>query len=296
MKITFLGTGIMGAPMARKLVEAGHQVTVWNRTPGKARVDGARVAESIKDAATDADVVWLCVSDTAAAEEVLLGPGGVIEVARPGMTIADSSTISPKASRNFAQRFRERGARFVDCPVTGSKIGAENGQLIFIVGGDDDVIEYLRPLFDAMGQKVFHIGGNGMGLAAKLSMNLNIALIFEGFAEGLVLAEKAGVAPQQMLEIIESTMLRSGVVEYKKPFILSRDFSPNFPLSLMLKDIHLMLEHARDLRVKLPALETVEEVYAVAEEEGMASQDFAGTLTLLEKWAGISGDTTRVAD
>jgi 3-hydroxyisobutyrate dehydrogenase/2-hydroxy-3-oxopropionate reductase len=258
MKITFLGTGIMGAPMARKLVEAGHQVTVWNRTPEKARVEGARVAASIREAAADAEVVWLCVSDTAAAEAVLLGPGGVIDVARPGMTIADSSTISPKASRSFAQRFRERGARFVDCPVTGSKIGAENGQLIFIVGGDTDAVEFLRPLFDIMGQKVFHIGGNGMGLAAKLSMNLNIALIFEGFAEGLVLAEKAGVTPEQMLEITEATMLRSGVVEYKKPFILSRDFSPNFPLSLMLKDIHLMLEHARDLRVKLPALETVE--------------------------------------
>lgn len=286
----------MGAPMARKLVEAGHQVTVWNRTPGKAHVDGARVAGSIKEAAMDAEVVWLCVSDTEAAEEVLLGSGGVIEVARPGMTIADSSTISPKASRGFAQRFRERGARLVDCPVTGSKIGAENGQLIFIVGGEPDAVEYLMPLFEIMGKRVFHIGGNGMGLAAKLSMNLNIALIFEGFAEGLVLAEKAGVSPQQMLEIIESTMLRSGVVEYKKPFILDRDFSPNFPLSLMLKDIHLMLEHARDLRVKLPALETVEEVYSVAEEEGLAPQDYAATLTLLEKWAGISAETPHAAD
>jgi len=287
----------MGAPMARKLAEAGHQVTVRNRTPSKARVDGARVASTIKEAAADAEIVWLCVSDTAAAEEVLLGPGGVIEVARPGMIVADSSTISPKASRAFAQRFRERGARFVDCPVTGSKIGAENGELIFIVGGEPDVVETLNPLFEVMGKKVFHIGGNGMGLAAKLSMNLNIALIFEGFAEGLVLAEKAGVSAQQMLEIMEATMLRSGVVEYKKSFILERNFSPNFPLSLMLKDIHLMLEHARDLRVKLPALETVEEVYAVAEEEGLASQDYVATLTLLEKWAGISGgEATRAAD
>lgn len=287
----------MGAPMARKLVEAGHQVTVWNRTLPKARVEGARVAPTIKEAATDAEVVWLCLSDTAAVEEVLLGPGGVVDVARPGMTIADSSTISPKASRAFAQRFRERGARFVDCPVTGSKIGAENGQLIFIVGGEPEVVETLAPLFEIMGKQFFHVGGNGMGLAAKLSMNLNVALIFEGFAEGLVLAEKAGVSAQQMLEIIDATMLRSGVVEYKKPFIVNRDFSPNFPLSLMLKDIHLMLEHARDLRVKLPALETVEEVYAVAEEEGLAGQDYAATLTLLEKWAGLAGgDVPHAAD
>lgn len=287
----------MGAPMARKLVEAGHQVTVWNRTPSKARVEGARVASSILDATADAEVVWLCVSDTAAADAVLLGPGGVIEAARPGMIVADSSTISPKASRGFAQRFRERGARFVDCPVTGSKVGAENGQLIFIVGGESDVVETLDPLFQIMGKKVFHVGGNGMGLAAKLSMNLNIALIYEGLAEGLVLAEKAGVSAQQMLDIMGATMLRSGVLEYKKDFILQRDFSPNFPLGLMLKDIHLMIEHARDMRVKLPALETVEEVYSVAEEEGMASQDYAATLTLLEKWAGLpGGEATRAAD
>lgn len=291
MKVAFLGTGIMGGPMAANLVKAGHEVTVWNRTAAKAQAlqdaAGARVAISPAEAAADCSIVWICVSDTAAVERVLLADDGVVGVARPGLLVADSSTISPSASRDFAARLRDRGADLVDCPVTGSKRGAEAGQLVFIAGGRKESLERLDPLFQAMGQRVFHIGGNGMGLAAKLAMNLNIALIFEGFAEGLVLAEKAGVQPRQMLEIIASTMLRSGVVEYKGPFVERRDFTPNFPLALMLKDIHLMLDFARELRVKLPALETVEEIYTVAAEEGLAGADYVATLTLLEKWAGL---------
>ncbi len=288
MRIAFCGTGIMGRPMAAKLIEAGHDLHLWNRTPDKANLPGGHIAATPAEAARDADVVWVCVSDTAAAERVLLNPAdGVLQSARPGMIVADSSTISPRASREFAARFAERCAAFADCPVTGSKVGAEKGELIFIVGGEPDPVAKLRPLFEIMGKRVFHLGGNGMGLAAKLAMNLNIALIYEGFAEGLVLAEKSGIPAARMIEIISATMLRSGVVEYKSPFVERRDFSPNFPLRWMQKDIHLMLEHARELRVKLPALETVEEVYALAGEEGMADLDYAATLLLLEKWAGI---------
>lgn len=288
MRIAFCGTGIMGRPMAAQLIKAGHELRLWNRTPEKARLPGGQIAATPAAAAQDADVVWVCVSDTAAAEQVLLDPAtGVLPSARPGMIVADSSTISPRASREFAARFAERGAAFADCPVTGSKAGAEKGELIFIVGGETETVAQLRPLFEVMGKRVFHLGANGMGLAAKLAMNLNIALIYEGFAEGLVLAEKSGVPAARMLEIISATMLRSGVVEYKGPWVERRDFSPNFPLRWMLKDIHLMLEHARELRVKLPALETVEQVYSVAGEEGMADLDYAATLMLLEKWAGI---------
>jgi 3-hydroxyisobutyrate dehydrogenase-like beta-hydroxyacid dehydrogenase len=296
MNIAFLGTGIMGRPMAENLVRAGHQVSGWNRTAEKARIDGAQTAASPAEAAREAEVVWCCVSDTAAAQSVLLGPQGAIHGVRAGAIVADSSTIAPSASRGFAEKFRAKGVEFADCPMTGSKTGAERGELVFIAGGKDETIEALQPLFQAMGKKVFHIGGNGMGLAAKLAMNLNIALIYEGFSEGLVLAERSGVSAAQMLEIIRSTMLRSGVIEYKGPFIERRDFSPNFPLRLMLKDIHLMLEHARELRVKLPALETVEEVYSISAEEGLAEQDFAATLKLLEKWAGLPGDTANAAD
>lgn len=288
MKIAFLGLGIMGRPMAARLVAAGHEVTVWNRTPARAELPGARAATTPAQAAEGAEVVWACVSDTAASERVFLAEDGALAAARAGVLVADSSTIAPRASLAIAKRFAERGAVFLDCPVTGSKQGAEAGKLVFIVGGAEQAVQQLDPLFQAMGQRVFHVGGNGMGLGAKLAMNLNIALIYEGFCEGLVLAEKSGVRAEQMLEIIGATMLRSGVTDYKAPFIRTRDFSPNFPLRLMHKDLRLMLEHARELQIELPATETVEEIYARAAAAGMGNLDYAATLELMEKKAGLT--------
>src|SRR5271169_5687539 len=203
------------------------------------------------------------------------------------MIIADSSTISPSATVKFSERVRARGVAYVDSPMTGSKIGAGNGTLIFMVGGDAATIDRLNPLFAAMGKKIFRMGDTGKGQAAKLAMNLQIALIFEGFAEGLTLATKLGVDPQQLLTLIDATMVRSGVVDYKGPFVMQRDFTPNFPLRLMHKDIRLTLEAAKEARVKLPALETVEEIYEMASEDGNKDLDYAATLTLLEKWAGV---------
>ena len=291
MRVAFLGMGIMGRPMAANLVKAGHEVTVWNRTPGKT-VDGARLAATPAEAAQGTEVVWSCVADTAAVEQVLFGPTGVDQVLAPGMTVADSSTIAPSATRKFAQRVRERGADYVDAPMTGSKAGAESGQLVFIVGGEEAAIARLQPLFDVMGKRVIHTGGNGQGQAAKLGQNLMAAVIYEAFAEALTLTSKLGVDPAVLLELIQASMVRSGVVDYKAPFVMRRDFSPNFPLHLMHKDIHLMLEAAREVRVKLPALETVEEIYEVASEEGQGDLDYAATLSLLEKWAGIEVKST----
>jgi 3-hydroxyisobutyrate dehydrogenase-like beta-hydroxyacid dehydrogenase len=203
------------------------------------------------------------------------------------MIIADSSTISPSATVNYSNRVGTKGVAWVDAPMTGSKIGARDGTLVFIVGGAEEQVERLKPLFAAMGKKIFRMGDTGKGQATKLSMNLQIALIFEGFAEALTLATKLGVDTQQLLQLIEATMVRSGVVDYKGPFILQRDFTPNFPLRLMHKDIRLTLEAAKEARVKLPALETVEEIYEMATEDGHKDEDYAATLTLLEKWAGV---------
>jgi 3-hydroxyisobutyrate dehydrogenase-like beta-hydroxyacid dehydrogenase len=276
----------MGHAMATNLVKAGHEVTVWNRTPGKL-VEGAGIAPTPAAAAQGAEVTWLCVSDTAAVEKILFGPEGVEQSLAEGMIIADSSTISPSATVKFAERVRSKGVAYVDAPMTGSKIGAANGTLIFMVGGDPATIDRLNPLFAAMGKKIFRMGETGKGQATKLSMNLQIALIYEGFAEALTLATKLGVDPKQLVSLIEATMVHSGVVEYKAPFVLQRDFTPNFPLRLMHKDILLTLEAAKEARVKLPALETVEEVYELATEEGHRDLDYAATLTLLEKWAGV---------
>jgi 3-hydroxyisobutyrate dehydrogenase-like beta-hydroxyacid dehydrogenase len=286
MRVAFLGLGIMGRAMAANLVKAGNDVAVWNRTAGK-EVPGARIAATPAGASAGAEVVWMCVSDTQAVDSVLFGADGVENSLVQGMTVVDSSTISPSATLKFAQRLRPRGVDYVDAPVTGSKLGAESGTLIFIAGGEKAVLERLAPLFNVMGKQVFRVGETGKGHAAKLVMNLQIALIYEGFAEGLTLAAKLGVDIEALMPLINASMVRSGVVEYKAPFVLKRDFSPNFPLRLMRKDIRLALEAAKETRVRLPGLETVEEIYDVAVEEGQGDLDYAATLTLLEKWAGV---------
>jgi 3-hydroxyisobutyrate dehydrogenase-like beta-hydroxyacid dehydrogenase len=286
MRIAFLGLGIMGRSMAANLVKAGHEVCVWNRTARPA-VEGAKTAVSPADAAKECEVVWMCVSDTAAVERVMFGSDGVEQSLHEGMIVVDSSTIAPSVTVKFAERIAAKGVQWVDAPVTGSKIGAENGQLIFIVGGTMEAVEFLQPLFKAMGKQVIHIGATGKGQSAKICMNLQIALIYEGFAEGMTLARKLGVDPQKMVELIQSSMIKSGVTDYKIPFVLRHDYSPNFPLRLMHKDIHLLLDTAKEARVKLPALETVDEIYELASEEGWDNEDYAATIKLLEGWAGV---------
>src|SRR5579863_4654698 len=163
MRVAFLGLGIMGRAMASNLAKAGHEVTVWNRSPRD--VDGARTANSPAEAALGAEIVWMCVADTKAVEGVLFGAQGVEQSLADGMTIVDSSTISPSATRQFAERVRSKGVQYVDAPMTGSKVGAENGTLIFIVGGDEAAIERLKPLFAAMGKSFFRMGETGKGQA-----------------------------------------------------------------------------------------------------------------------------------
>jgi 3-hydroxyisobutyrate dehydrogenase-like beta-hydroxyacid dehydrogenase len=273
--------------MAQNLVKAGHEVKVWNRSPGKV-VGGAHGTATPKEAAKDAELIWLCVSDTKAVEQVLFGRDGAIESLKPGTIVVDSSTILPASSLKFAERIRQKGGDFVDAPVTGSKTGAETGQLIFIVGARQETFDKLQPLFSVMGKSAVRVGENGKGLAAKLSMNLMIALTFEGFAEALVLAKKQGVDLQPLMSLINQSMVRSGVVDYKAPFVLSRDFTANFPMRLMHKDIHLMLEAAHQNGVKLPGLETVDKVYESSTREGHSELDYAATLMTLEKAAGVS--------
>jgi 3-hydroxyisobutyrate dehydrogenase-like beta-hydroxyacid dehydrogenase len=286
MRVAFLGLGIMGSAMAANLAKAGHEVTVWNRTPGR-QVEGARTAGTPAEAAQGVEVVWLCVSDTAAVESVLFGENGAEQSMTEGTIVADSSTISPSATRKFAERLATRGVQYVDSPMTGSKTGAESGTLLFIVGGEEPIIEKLKPLYAAMGKKIFRMGEVGKGQSTKLVMNLQIALIYEGFAEALTLGAKLGVNTELLMPLVQASMVRSGVVEYKAPFVLGRDFSANFPLRLMSKDIGLALEAAKESRVKLPGLETVGEIYEMAIEDGHADLDYAATLLLLEKWAGV---------
>ncbi len=285
----------MGRPMAANLVKAGHDVNIWNRTPGK-DVPGAKTCSSPAEAARGREIVWLCVSDTKAVEQVLFGANGAAAALDQGAIVADSSTISPSASVGFAARIRERGGDFVDAPVTGSKVAAEGGSLVFIVGGKEETLSRLQPLFNAMGKTVIHMGENGKGLAAKLAQNLQIAFIYEGLAEGLTLAKKMGVPPEKLFQLISASMIRSGVAEYKAPFILKRDYSPNFPLRLMHKDMHLMMDAGRENGVKLPGLEKIDEIYEAATRAGYQDLDYAATIMLLEEWAGMGKEPARATN
>ena len=279
----------MGRPMAANLVKAGHELNVWNRTPGK-DVPGAKVCSTPAEAVNGREVVWVCVSDTKAVEQVLFGANGAAAALEKGAVVVDSSTISPSASVQFAGKIRERGSDLLDAPVTGSKVAAEGGTLIFILGGKAETINRVQPLFDAMGKKVIHMGDNGKGLAAKLAQNLQIAFIYEGLAEGLTLAGKMGVPKEKLIELVQASMIRSGVAEYKAPFILKKDYSPNFPLKLMHKDMHLMMDAARENGVKIPGLEKIDEIYEAASRAGYDNLDYAATLTIVEEMAGMKSD------
>ena len=280
MKVAFLGLGIMGHPMATNLARAGNEVKVWNRTPKD--VEGAHRAATPAEAAKDADVVWMCVSDTAAVERVLFGQNGVEGSLHAGMVVVDSSTISPVETLKFAERVRAKGADYIDAPITGSKIGAESAQLIFMVGANEQTLKKIEPLFLQMGKKVVHMGDVGKGQASKIALNLQIACIYEGFIEGFKVATRLGVDAGKFVELVQNTMVRSGVVDYKGPFVLKRDYSPNFPLRLMRKDLHLVRDAAQELKMNLRALESVLSVYEDAHKQGLDDLDYAATLALLE--------------
>jgi 3-hydroxyisobutyrate dehydrogenase-like beta-hydroxyacid dehydrogenase len=280
MKVAFLGLGIMGNAMARNLVKAGNRVSVWNRTPKN--IEGARTASSPADAVHDAEVVWMCVSDTAAVERLLFADDGISTAIKPGTIVADSSTISPAATRDYAARLRAKGADYVDAPVTGSKVGAESAQLIFIAGGRAETLARLDPLFSAMGKKVVHMGETGLGQSAKIAMNLQIAMIYEGFAEALTLAKRLGVPPEKLIELTQASMVRSGVIDYKAPFVLQHDWTPNFPMRLMEKDLNLVKEAADRLDLILPGLDSVRTVYDKARKLGKSDLDYAATLDVIE--------------
>lgn len=296
--IGFIGLGIMGQPMALNLIKAGYAVTAFNRTRSKAEPlerAGARLARSPAEAARGADVVISIVSDTAAIEEVANGKDGVLSAIRAGAVWIDSSTISPVASRKIAGLLAAQGATLIDAPVTGSKQGAEKGELTFMIGGDRQVLEQVMPILKVLGKKHIYCGRQGLGLAAKLAQNAIQATMVEIFCEGFVLAAKAGVEPQTLFEIIQSSFARSNLTDFKAPFIFKGDFTPYFPLKLMHKDLELALEAAYAQNVPMPAAATVKEVYGAAKAQGKGDLDYAAVITFLEELAGVKVRTAAAA-
>jgi 3-hydroxyisobutyrate dehydrogenase-like beta-hydroxyacid dehydrogenase len=288
--IGFIGLGIMGQPMALNLIKAGHKLAVYNRTAAKAATlqgAGARLASSPADAARDANVVTMIVSDSAAVEEVVAGKGGILESLRAGTLVIDSSTISPTISRKMACLVAGKGASWLDAPVTGSKHGAEKGELTFMMGGDRAAFDRALPILQVLGKRHIYCGQHGLGLSAKLAQNTIQATMIEVFCEGFVLATKAGVRPETMLEVIQSSLARAALTDFKAPFIFKGDFTPHFPLKLMHKDLELAAKAGYAQGVPMPALAAVKEVYMAAKAQGKGDLDYAAIVTFLEELAGV---------
>jgi 3-hydroxyisobutyrate dehydrogenase-like beta-hydroxyacid dehydrogenase len=287
--IGFIGTGIMGRRMAANLIRKGHKVSIYNRTRTKAEEvakAGGAVADTPAKAAEGADVVITMVADPKALFEVIEGENGVLKTIRRDAVLIDSSTVSPPATLRVFEALKARGAHMLDAPVFGSKNEAERGELGFIVGGEKEIVARVQDVLDCMG-KTNYVGGNGKGAYTKLVVNLVVATTLEAFNEGMVLATKAGIDPDLMLQIIQSSRARSGIIDMKGPQILKRDFNAFFPLKLMGKDMNLALETARELGASMPCVTALAEVYRQCLQDGLADEDFAATIKLLEKQAGV---------
>ncbi|HKP89153.1 MAG TPA: NAD(P)-dependent oxidoreductase [Thermoleophilaceae bacterium] len=285
-RIAFLGLGIMGRPMAANLVKAGFQVTVWNRTRERAdefaaeHPDGkVRVASRPVSAVGAAQAVITMVPDAPEVESVLFGTDGAAEGLSMVDLAIDMSTIRPSASRAIGQRLRqERGAGFLDAPVTGSRPKAEDATLTIMVGGEPADFERARPVLEAMGQLVVHAGPQGHGSMIKLINNTLAAVNAEGLAEALRLAERAELDTERLLEVVGAGSGNSTMVELKARPMLARELDPLFKLEHMLKDVRHFISEARELEVATPVAERAEGVYAEAAALGLGERDFAAVI------------------
>ena len=281
----------MGYPMARNLLRAGHDVALWSNTTQKARQLAAeekgRFCETPRQVAENAECVFLCVGTTEMARNVILGKDGLIEGLRSGSVVADASTISPSESREIGAALKAKGVDFLDAPCTGSTPGASGGTLTFMIGGDPAVYDRVKPFFEPMGKRLYYCGGPGMGLQAKLSQNLILSNIMMAFNEGMVLAVKAGVDPKLMLDILDNSAAKSGLISYKAPFVFRRDFQPNFSTKWMHKDVGLVLDSGKELNVPLPLTSLTHQLFQAAISAGDGDADFCSTIKLLEGLTGV---------
>ena len=290
MNVSFLGLGTMGAPMAANLARAGHALTVWNRSPGRAAplvTAGARLAATPADAARGADAVVLMLADPIAVHSVVDGPDGVLAGLAPGALVIDMSTVDVDTARVTDAKVRERGGRFVDAPVSGTRKPAVDGKLVIMAGGDPADVARARPLLEAMG-RVVPVGAVGQGMAAKLVLNGLGAHMMTGFAAMLVLAARLGLDLGAMLEVIGSGAFSSPLYTSKGPRMRARDFAPDFTLKLMHKDQELVLATAAANGYAMPTLAAIRDVLAQAIAAGYGDGDLSSVICLFEDWAKVT--------
>ena len=287
--VGFIGLGIMGKPMAKNLIEAGHELVVYNRTPKKAEElagAGAVVAASPREVAEQSDVVVTMLPDSPQVEEVLVGEEGVFEGVKEGALIVDTSTISPVITEELAARAKEKGASMLDAPVSGGDVGAIEGTLSIMVGGSDEDFQRARPLFEAMGKTVTHVGGSGAGQVMKAANQIVVALTIEAVSEALVLGSKAGVAPEKILDVLGGGLAGNKVMEVKREKMLTHSFDPGFRIELHHKDLGIALAAGREYGVTLPVTAIVDQMLQNLRMRGRGDRDHSALLTLIEDSSG----------
>jgi len=289
-KVGIIGLGIMGMPMARNLMKAGFQVTVYNRTPPKADLlaaEGALKADSPKEVAAKNSVIITMVSDTPDVESVILGANGVIEGIKPDAVVIDMSTISPQATRKIAARLGEKKAHMLDAPVSGGEGGAIAGTLSIMVGGDAAILERCHPVLAAMGKTITHIGANGMGQTTKLMNQILVAGNLNAVCEALVFAQKQGVDVNKAIEAVKGGAAGSWQLANLGPRMIKRDFQPGFMVELLQKDLRLVMEGSELNKIPLPATALIHQLFDSLEAAGDGKCGTQALLKVAERLAGV---------
>jgi 2-hydroxy-3-oxopropionate reductase len=287
MNIGFIGLGIMGTPMAGHLIAAGHSLFLKSRrsVPEALLAAGGTACDTAAAVAERADTIILMLPDTPDVELVLFGPGGVAEALDPGKTVIDMSSIAPLATKDFAARIAERGCAYLDAPVSGGEVGAKNAALSIMVGGEPEAFDRARPLFEAMGKTVTHVGPVGSGQVAKVANQIIVALTIEAVAEGLLFASKAGADPAKVRQAITGGLASSRILELHGERMIKRTFDPGFRIGLHQKDLNLALDNARTLGLSLPATALVQQLFSACVAQGGAAWDHSAMVRALETLA-----------
>ncbi len=289
-KLGFIGLGAMGGRIAARLLEAGHELTGYNRTREKAQglIDKGMVwAGTPRQVAENTDVIFSMVTNTATVLSIVEGPEGVLAGLGPGKFYVDMSTISPAASRELAGKVAEKGAQMLDAPVSGSPLTVEQGNLSIMVGGDEEAFEKVKPILLIIGPKVTRVGGNGQAEAMKIASNLSLAVQMLAFSEGVLLAEKSGIPRKIAVDVLTNSVIASGMLKYRGPFVLNMPEEAWFDVNLMQKDMALALEMGRQLDVPLPTAAAANEMLSAARGLGMGEQDFAILFKVLAILSGV---------
>jgi 3-hydroxyisobutyrate dehydrogenase-like beta-hydroxyacid dehydrogenase len=293
-ELGYVGLGVMGGGIAKRLLDAGHTVTGWNRTRDKAQwlVDaGLRWADSPRAVAERSDVVFTMVTNTKAVQAVAHGPDGILAGLRPDSVYVDMSTASPANTRALAEHVSELGAHMIDAPVSGSVTTLEEGKLAVMVGGDAAVFERVKPILEDIGPKVFHVGPNGAAVTMKIATNLSLAVQMLAFSEGVLLAEKSGIPRETAVEVLLASVIASPMVAYRGPFVLEQPDEAWFDVNMMQKDLNLALELGRELDVPLPTTAVTNEFLTAARGLGLEDKDFAVVFDVLAQLAGVTERT-----